>query len=93
MSEDQTDILQEVREEMQSLREEIHALRAEEDEERLLTKEDAARLLAVSPRTVDKLIASGEITSLKIGRARRIPRTALCSYIRAKTNGHAQTHS
>jgi len=93
MSADSSDILGQLREEIQDLRHEVRALRSEEDPERLLTKGEAADLLGVSTRTVDKLVHAGEITSLKIGRARRIPRKALLAYIRAKTNGRAKTHA
>lgn len=93
MSEDEVDVLDDLREQVGALQEEVRALRSEEDPERLLTKEEAAELLSVSERTVDTMIHSGEITSLKIGRARRIPRRALMSYIRAKTNGTDVVHS
>ena len=86
MSEDEADILHDLREKVEALQQEVRALRASEDPERLLTKEEVADLLGVCERTVDKLVASGRIASLKIGRARRIPRKAVLSYIRSKTN-------
>jgi len=84
MSDAETDILDELREKVESLQQEVRALRIGEDPERLLTKKETAELLSVSERTVDTLVHSGEITSLKIGRARRIPKKAVTAYIRGK---------
>jgi excisionase family DNA binding protein len=42
---------------------------------------EAARLLAVSPATLYKILASGDIPFVRIGRARRISVMALASYI------------
>jgi excisionase family DNA binding protein len=75
-------MVSDLRKEVVRLRQEVRALRSEEDPERLLTKEEAADLLGVSERTVDTLIHSGEIASLKVRRARRIPHRALRDYIR-----------
>jgi excisionase family DNA binding protein len=41
----------------------------------------AARLLSVSPRTVELLIASGQLASLHIGRCRRIRRVDLEDFL------------
>jgi len=43
----------------------------------LLTKRDAAFALSVSLRTIDSLIAGGELKTTRIGRRRLIPRRAL----------------
>lgn len=43
--------------------------------------EDAARLLAVSRRTVERLIACGELESVGTGRLRRIPYDTIVRYI------------
>lgn len=80
-----------LREEVRELRQEVEALRRKEDPERLLTKEDAADLLGVSERTVDTLIHSGELQSLKVRRARRIPYRALAAYIERRVNGGGQS--
>lgn len=43
----------------------------------LLTVDAVADYLAVSARTVERLVASGELRSVRIGRARRIPVAAV----------------
>ncbi len=48
----------------------------------LLKPEEAAELLALSRSTVYQLLATGELASVQVGRARRIPRTALDEYLR-----------
>ena len=64
------------------IRDELRAERRREAApDPLLTKADAAEVLGVSPRTVDTLLASGEIASIKVKRCRRIPPAALRSYI------------
>lgn len=45
----------------------------------------AAAYLGVSPRTVGKLIRSGELPSLRIGRLRRITWAALSEFLQKKT--------
>ena len=47
----------------------------------LLKVEDAAYKLSLSRTKVYELMESGQLTSIKIGTARRIPRTALDEYI------------
>jgi excisionase family DNA binding protein len=46
----------------------------------LLTITDVAKLLSVSETTVKRLIYSGELESVKIGRARRIAPEAVAEY-------------
>jgi excisionase family DNA binding protein len=46
----------------------------------LLTVEDAARQLSLSRTTIYALLKGGQITSVRIGRRRRIPATALTTY-------------
>lgn len=41
----------------------------------------AAKVLDLGERTVWGLVHSGEIESIKVGAARRIPRTALVAYV------------
>ena len=47
----------------------------------LLTPAEAAELLGLGRSTVYELLASGELESICIGRARRIPRDALDGYV------------
>lgn len=47
----------------------------------LVTPKEAARLLRLSKSTLHQLLASGRISSVKIGRSRRIPLTELSSYV------------
>src|SRR4029453_11912942 len=51
--------------------------------EPLLTKAQAARLLAVCPRTVDNLIAAGRLKLVKLGTAARIDPKDLRAFIDA----------
>lgn len=43
----------------------------------LLTRYEAAELLGISYGYLDRLIRTGEIPSVKLGRRRKIPRTAV----------------
>ncbi|WP_239340636.1 helix-turn-helix domain-containing protein [Frankia sp. CiP3] len=47
----------------------------------LLTATEAADLLGVSRTTVYELLNAGQLESVRIGRARRIPRAALVAYV------------
>ncbi len=47
----------------------------------LLTPTEAAELLGVSRTTVYELLNAGQIESVWIGRARRIPRAVLVAYV------------
>ncbi|KLL10166.1 MULTISPECIES: helix-turn-helix domain-containing protein [Protofrankia] len=47
----------------------------------LLTPTEAADLLGVSRTTVYELLNAEQIESVRIGRARRIPRAALVAYV------------
>lgn len=47
----------------------------------LLTPERAAERLDIGRTTLYELLAAGEIASVKIGRARRIPAAALAEYV------------
>ncbi|CAJ60387.1 MULTISPECIES: helix-turn-helix domain-containing protein [Frankia] len=56
----------------------------------LLTPTEAAELLGVSRSTVYELMNSGDIESVRIGRARRIPSAALHAFVtRLRGEGHA----
>ena len=48
---------------------------------RLLTVEEAGRLLAVSRSTVYELITAGRLETVHIGRSVRVPLDAIASYI------------
>lgn len=45
------------------------------------TIRETARLLSVGTRKVEYMIQSGELESIKIGRARRVPRKAIEAYL------------
>jgi excisionase family DNA binding protein len=47
----------------------------------LLNIHEVAQLLSVSPRTVARLVASGHIESIHIGRARRVRPSAVSRYV------------
>ena len=47
----------------------------------LLTPKAAAKRLSLAESTVYQLLTSGQLESISIGRARRIPMEALVSYI------------
>lgn len=53
----------------------------------LLRPEEAARLLDLGRSTLYQLIGGGELPSVTIGRARRIPLAALRAWIAARTSG------
>ena len=56
----------------------------------LLTIKDTAAVLAVSPRTVARLVASGELESVRIRGARRIPPAALKRYVDSRQREHRE---
>ena len=83
--EDRSFTLQNIRE---VVREELRAERRRDAApEPLLDKEQAADILSVSERTLDTLIASGEIASIKVKRCRRIPPQALRAYVDRQAAG------
>lgn len=47
------------------------------------TVTEAAKALRISPRTVARLVASREISSVRIGRCRRIRPSALREYLQS----------
>ena len=55
----------------------------------LLRPEDAARALDLSRTTTYALIASGQLRSVKIGRARRVPRSALTDFVDGLPEGES----
>jgi excisionase family DNA binding protein len=57
--------------------------------ELLLTPEEAARLLGLSPFTVRRLLRQGELPGRKVGKRQwRIPRAGLEEYLRAPSATH-----
>jgi excisionase family DNA binding protein len=52
----------------------------------LLTVDETARMLKVSPVTVRRFIARGQLTSVKVGRQRRVEREAVESFVRAEAH-------
>lgn len=51
----------------------------------LITAEDAAKALKLSRSTIYELIATGNLESIKVGRARRIRWTDLQTYVNSLT--------
>ena len=51
------------------------------DPRRLLTAEETARRLSIGRTLVYRLMASGDLESVRIGRLRRIPAIALDDYV------------
>jgi excisionase family DNA binding protein len=47
----------------------------------LLKPEEAARVLSLGRSTVYLLMASGELASVQVGRARRVPARAIAEYV------------
>jgi excisionase family DNA binding protein len=56
----------------------------------LVTREEAAEALRLSLRTVDKLLAAGQILARRVGRRVLIPRTEIERFARG-TTGAADT--
>jgi excisionase family DNA binding protein len=59
----------------------------------LLRPEEAAQRLAISRTVLFDLIATGEIDSVKIGRSRRIPLSALHVYVAALPTESSRVNS
>ena len=54
---------------------------------RLLRIKEAAEMLAVSPITVYRMCESGELPSVTLGRARRVPESRLAEWIAQHSQG------
>ena len=52
-----------------------------------LTRIEAATILRVNKKTIDRLIARGKIKSAKIGQRRLIPREALTDFVNRQMEG------
>jgi len=50
----------------------------------LFTVEEAADILGIGRTTIYKLLNSGDLLGVKIGRARRVPRSELDRYVAAR---------
>jgi excisionase family DNA binding protein len=57
------------------------------------TLEDTARLLSISIRKVKYMVDSGELPSIKVGRARRVHGTAIEDYARRQATPGAREAS
>lgn len=78
--------LAELRAEISALREEVRSLRGKNGES-LLTKEDVADRLGVSPRTVDTLAAEGSLRRIKVRGCVRFHPDAVDAYVRRQAEG------
>lgn len=57
---------------------------------------DAAKILGISRATAYRLVASGELASVRMGTAKtivRVPRAALMRYIECNTSGGNDDHA
>lgn len=50
--------------------------------------EEAARMLGLSRATLYRLLSDGRISSVRIGRSRRIPHRAICDYVDRLEHDH-----
>lgn len=55
----------------------------------LLTVEETAELLNVGRTKAYALVRSGDISSVRIGRLRRVPKSAIDDYMERLINGHS----
>lgn len=56
---------------------------------RLISKAQAAAMLAISERTVDRMLQRGELPGLKLGGQVRIPETAVLAILEKGAAAHA----
>jgi excisionase family DNA binding protein len=66
---------------------------ANEGSRLLYSVAEAASQLGVGRTYMFRLIATGEIESIKVGKLRKIPRDALNSYVDQQREGHATAAS
>ena len=64
-----------------------------EDALGMFTVPEAAVLMRLGRRTVWRMVASGEIESVKMGRSRRIPRQAVADYQDRLRKAAAHSHA
>jgi excisionase family DNA binding protein len=68
-----------------------HTASAKPEPPLLLTAAQAAALLSISRTTLYELLASGAVESIHIGRSRRVPVSALHTFVESRRRaGHAQ---
>jgi excisionase family DNA binding protein len=72
----------EITEQLDRLERKLDELRTEQDPDSLLTEQEAADLLGVTPRTMQTIRKSGEINALRVRSAVRYHRSTLQEYIR-----------
>lgn len=56
---------------------------------RALSVPETAAILGISEQSVSRLVARGEIKSMKIGKSRRVPSWEVLAYMRRKSGGDA----
>lgn len=59
------------------------------DENVMLTPRQVQRILNLSPSTVYRMMTSGTLPSVRIGRSRRVPTSSLAKYFKSEEDGHA----
>ena len=59
-------------------------------QEKVLTLQEVARLLRVSRKTAEKLVRTGQIHAVRVGRVWRIPKEALEDFLAGKGVADAQ---
>lgn len=57
--------------------------------ERHYTTQELAELLSVNPETIRRAAASGALRSVRVGRVRRYPHSAVIEWLSAETEGRA----
>ncbi len=65
-------------------------MNSDTDNKLLLTVSEVARRLGMGRSFVYQLVSKGEIPSIKLGRARRIPVSALEKFVDAKLGGSTE---
>ena len=82
--------LSRVLERLDALDRKLDAIRTEKDPDALLTEQEAADLLGVTPRTMQTMRKAGEITALRVRSAVRYTRPAVQGYIRRQAKAGAR---
>ena len=67
------------------LREEVVEMAGEAPRVRFLTVAEVAEVMRVSKMTVYRLVHSGEMPAVRVGRSFRVPQDALEAYLRTAT--------
>lgn len=87
ISEELREMIGALREEVHELREEVQSLTSKDDQDQLLTREEAADRLGISTRTLDTMEAADEIQAVRVrGRVLYHPDT-VDAYIRRAARG------